>query len=87
MAPHGVFDGVFGLAALVQVAATMPQNYIAFEYPVAKPDWWYQIVEGLPDPIVKGGFIEVWDRPGLGVDFRIPAAKERLSEEDKDFFD
>ena len=37
MAPHGVFDGLIGLAALVQVCATMPQNYIAFEYPVAQP--------------------------------------------------
>ena len=41
-------------------------NYIAFEYPVARPSWWYDIVDGLPDPIVKDGFIDVWDRPGLG---------------------
>ena len=47
MAPHGVFDGVFGLAGLVQTCATMPDNYVAFEYPVARPDWWYQIVDGL----------------------------------------
>jgi L-alanine-DL-glutamate epimerase-like enolase superfamily enzyme len=87
MAPHGVFDGVFGLAALVQVCATMPQNYIAFEYPVARPDWWYEIVEGLPDPIVKDSMIEVWDRPGLGVEFKVDAAQKYLSEEDKGFFD
>ena len=87
MAPHGVFDGVFGLAALVQVCATMPQNYIAFEYPVARPDWWYDIVEGLPDPIVKDSKIEVWDRPGLGVEFKIDAALKYLSEEDAGFFD
>lgn len=87
MAPHGIFDGVFGVAALVQVCATMPQNYIAFEYPVARPEWWYDIVEGLPDPIVKDSFIEVWDRLGLGVDFRVKAAKAHLSEEDKGFFD
>jgi L-alanine-DL-glutamate epimerase-like enolase superfamily enzyme len=37
MAPHGVFDGLIGLAALVQVCATLPQNYIAFEYPNDKP--------------------------------------------------
>ncbi len=86
MAPHGVFDGVFGLAALVQVAATMPQNYIAFEYPVARPDWWYSIVEGLPDPIVKDGFIDVWDRPGLGVEFK-ESAREYLAEGEEKFFD
>ncbi len=87
MAPHGTGDGVLGLAALVQVAATLPQNYIAFEYPVGRPDWWYDIVEGLPDPIVKDGFIEVWDRPGMGVDLIPEEAKKYLPEGDEDFFD
>ena len=87
IAPHGVLDGLVGLAALVQVAATLPQNYIAFEYPRADPKWWYDIVEGLPDPIVVDGFIEVWDRPGLGVEFNVEAARRYLAEEDKDFFD
>jgi L-alanine-DL-glutamate epimerase-like enolase superfamily enzyme len=87
IAPHGVFDGLIGLAAHVQLAAALPQNYIAFEYPVGQPEWWYQIVDGLPDPIMKQGFIDVWDRPGLGVTFNIPAAKSRLQEEDRGFFD
>jgi L-alanine-DL-glutamate epimerase-like enolase superfamily enzyme len=87
MAPHGTGDGLIGLAALVQVSATMPQNYIAFEYPVARDSWWYDIVEGLPDPIVKDSYIDVWDRPGLGVDFNVKAAKEHLSAGDEDFFD
>jgi len=61
---HGIFDGLIGLAALVQVAATLPDNTIAFEYPVGKPAWWYDIVEGLPDPIVADSMIEVWIGPG-----------------------
>jgi L-alanine-DL-glutamate epimerase-like enolase superfamily enzyme len=87
IAPHGVFDGLIGLAAHVQLAAALPQNYIAFEYPVGQPEWWYQIVDGLPDPIMKQGFIDVWNRPGLGVTFNIPAAKSRLQAEDRGFFD
>ena len=87
IAPHGIFDGLIGLAAHVQVAAALPQNYIAFEYPLGQPDWWYQIVDGLPDPIMKRGFIDVWDRPGLGVTFNIAAAKSHLSDEDRHFFD
>jgi L-alanine-DL-glutamate epimerase-like enolase superfamily enzyme len=87
MAPHGVFDGLIGLAAHVQVGAAMPENYIAFEYPVANPAWWYDIVEGLPNPIVSGGLIEVWDRPGLGIEINVKAARQYLSEEDKKFFD
>jgi L-alanine-DL-glutamate epimerase-like enolase superfamily enzyme len=87
MAPHGVIDGLIGLAALVQVCATLPANYIAFEYPVGRPEWWYDIITGLPDPIVRGGEIEVWDRPGLGVAFDVKAAKKHLRDEDRAFFD
>jgi L-alanine-DL-glutamate epimerase-like enolase superfamily enzyme len=87
MAPHGTGDGLIGLAALVQVSATLPQNYIAFEYPVGKPDWWYDIVEGLPDPIVEDSFIRVWDRPGLGVTINAGKAQAYLNEGDEDFFD
>jgi len=87
MAPHGTFDGLIGLAAQVQVAATMPQNYIAFEYPTGKPEWWYDIVEGLPNPIVKDSLIEVWDRPGLGVDLIPDKAVKYLPQGDEGFFD
>ena len=86
IAPHGTGDGLLGLAALVQVCATLPDNYIAFEYPTGKPDWWYDIVEELPNPIVTDSFIDVWDRPGMGVEFNIEAAQAHLSEEDCDFF-
>ncbi len=89
MAPHGTGDGLFGLAALVQVCATLPHNYIAFEYPIGQPTWWYDIVEGLPDPIVKDGFVDVdaWQRPGIGIEFNVEAARPRLRDEDFDFFD
>ena len=87
MAPHGVGDGLIGLAALVHVCATLPQNYIAFEYPMGNPEWWYDIVEGLPDPIVKDGFIDVWDTPGMGVELNAEATAQYLPEGDEDFFD
>ena len=87
VAPHGIFDGLIGLAAHVHMGASLPQNFIGFEYPVGQPEWWYDIVDGLPDPIVKRGFIDVWDRPGLGVTFKVQAAKSRLADEDRHFFD
>ena len=87
VAPHGIFDGLFGVAAQVHLGAVCPQNYIAFEYAKGQPEWWYDIVDGLPDPIVSNGFIEVWDKPGLGITFNVRAAKVHLSEEDKGFFD
>jgi L-alanine-DL-glutamate epimerase-like enolase superfamily enzyme len=87
VAPHGVWDGLIGLAAHVQLGAVLPQNFIAFEYPVAGPAWWYDIVEGLPDPIVRDGHITVWDAPGLGVRLIPEAARQYLRPEDADFFD
>src|SRR6202051_4445957 len=78
MAPHGTANGLIGLAALVQVCAALPENYIAFELPNGKPEWWFDILEGLPNPLVKDGFIEVWDSPGLGVQFNVEKATPYL---------
>jgi L-alanine-DL-glutamate epimerase-like enolase superfamily enzyme len=87
IAPHGVHDGLFGLAALVQVCSTMPDNFIAFEYPVPEHDWWYDIVIGLPDPIVKDGFIDVGEAPGLGLEFDKDRASTYLVGADHEFFE
>ena len=87
MAPHGTADGLIGLAALVQVSATLPDNYIAFELPTGNPAWWCDIIVGLPDPIVKDSHIQVWDTPGLGISFDVEATKQYLREEDADFFE
>jgi L-alanine-DL-glutamate epimerase-like enolase superfamily enzyme len=87
MAPHGTGNGLLGLAALVQVSAALPHNFIAFEYPIGDPAWWYDIVEGLPDPIVRDGHIEVWDRPGIGVELNPSKAQAYLQPEDATFFD
>ncbi|MCP8940778.1 mandelate racemase/muconate lactonizing enzyme family protein [Alsobacter sp. SYSU M60028] len=87
MAPHGTGNGVLGMAALVQVCATLPHNFIAFEYPGGDPLWWYDIVDGLPEQIVKNGMIEVWDRPGMGVEINPERARRYLSEADATFFD
>ena len=68
MAPHGVIDGLFGLAAHVHMCAVMPQNLIAFECPRSSAEWWYDIVSGLPEKIVVDGFVDVLEAPGLGVE-------------------
>lgn len=86
IAPHGTGNGLIGLAALVQVCATLPENYIAFEYPTGATEWWSNIVVGLPNPIVKDSYIDVWDRPGLGIDIDPEAARPYLPVGDEDFF-
>ena len=85
-APHGIFNGLIGLAAQTHLAAVLPDNYIAFELPKAEPIWWLDIMEGETFP-VKDSHIDVPDTPGLGVKFLPDEAKKYLREEDKDFFD
>jgi hypothetical protein len=35
-------------------------NFIAFECPKGDPNSWCDIVDGLPDPLIQNGIIEVW---------------------------
>ena len=87
IAPHGTANGILGLAALVQVCATLPDNLIAFEYPARFEPFWYDITEGFDGFPVVDGMIDVPDRPGLGVEYIAKEAKKYLSEGDADFFD
>jgi L-alanine-DL-glutamate epimerase-like enolase superfamily enzyme len=87
VAPHGFWNGLLGLAAHVQLAATLPDNFIAFEYPVPSEDWWYDLLDGLPNPLVVDGFIQVWQGPGLGVRIDPEVAAVHLAPGDGGFFD
>jgi L-alanine-DL-glutamate epimerase-like enolase superfamily enzyme len=87
IAPHGTANGILGLAALIQVCATLPDNFIAFEYPARFEPFWYDITEGFDGVPVKNGMIAVPDRPGLGVNLVAKEAKKYLSEGDEGFFD
>ena len=86
MAPHGGANGLVGLGALIQVCATLPTSFIAFEYTSGDRDWWYDSVEGLPQTIVRDGLIDIIERPGMGVDLVPEKAKRYLAEDDRDFF-
>lgn len=87
IAPHGTANGIFGLASMIQVCATLPDNLIAFEYPARFEPFWYDITEGFDGMPVKNGLVDVYDRPGLGVNLIPAKAKKYLSEGDSDFFD
>ncbi len=87
MAPHGTANGLLGLGALINVCATLPANFIAFEYPSASDPWWEEIVIGLPDQIVKNSMVDLLPAPGLGLDIDADGALKYLREEDAGFFD
>jgi L-alanine-DL-glutamate epimerase-like enolase superfamily enzyme len=87
MTPHGTANGLLGLGALINVCATLPANFIAFEYPTATEPWWEEIVIGLPKQIVRNSMVDLLPGPGLGLDIVPDGARKYLSEEDERFFD
>ncbi len=66
MAIHMAESPIGCMAAVHSAAAT--ENLLALEFHSAEVPWWEDIVAGLPGPIVHNGFIEVPDRPGLGIE-------------------
>ena len=55
------------MIANVLVATTTP-NVIAVEFHAAALPWWDSPVKGVDKPIVKDGYAEVPDSPGLGAE-------------------
>ena len=81
MAPHGIGNGPFGLAALIQVCATLPDNFVAFELPHISPRW-RPLIVGLEGELVEDGLIRVPDAPGLGTDLNEEAVRDFLGTDD-----
>lgn len=53
--------------AAVQTCAAM-YHCLALEFHSVDVPWWSSMVTGLPDPLIRDGFIRVPDKPGLGFD-------------------
>ncbi len=66
MAIHMAESPIACMAAIHCAAAVA--NVLAVEYHSSDVAWWQDIVTGLPKPLIKDGFIEVPDKPGLGID-------------------
>ena len=66
MAIHMAESPVGCMAAAHVAVAT--ENFLALEFHSADIPWWDDIAIGLPKPLVQGGYIEVPDKPGLGID-------------------
>jgi L-alanine-DL-glutamate epimerase-like enolase superfamily enzyme len=66
--------------ANVHCAAAQPDNFIALEYHAADLPAWRTLVTGLPTPMIRRGFIEVPDRPGLGVELDETTVRKHLVE-------
>jgi len=85
MALHLAASPVATMACVHLAAAT--ENFIGLEHHAADVEGWSELVTGLPNPIIKDGFIQVPDGPGLGFgDINEEAMRGHLDPADPVFF-
>jgi L-alanine-DL-glutamate epimerase-like enolase superfamily enzyme len=65
--------------ANVHCASAQPDNFIALEYHAADMPGWLDLVKGLPEPLIEDGFINVPDKPGLGIELNEKVVREHLA--------
>jgi L-alanine-DL-glutamate epimerase-like enolase superfamily enzyme len=64
MAMHMAGSPIAALASVHCAAAT--DNFLVLENHSVDIPWWNDLLEGLPKPMIRDGFIEVPETPGLG---------------------
>jgi L-alanine-DL-glutamate epimerase-like enolase superfamily enzyme len=65
VAPHNISSPVGTLAA-THFCAAIP-NFLALEFHASHVPFWNDLVEGVPKPIIRNGFIALPEKPGLGI--------------------
>ncbi len=78
MAMHFAGTPISCMANVHCAAAT--QNVFALENHAVDVPWWSDLAIGLPNPIIQKGYIEVPNKPGLGVELNEEVAKQHLAE-------
>ena len=66
MAIH-MAESPIGCMAAVHCAAAV-RNVMAVEFHSIDIPWWNDLAKGIANPLFQNGFIEVPDKPGLGID-------------------
>jgi L-alanine-DL-glutamate epimerase-like enolase superfamily enzyme len=63
--------------ANLHCAAAIP-SFVALEHHGLDLPFWKDLVTGLPEPLMEGGYVPVPDKPGLGVDLDYEGIKANL---------
>ena len=66
VAPHNISSPI-GTLASVHLCAAIP-NFLALEWHAASVPFFDDLVEGRREPLIRNGFIDVPDKPGLGIE-------------------
>jgi L-alanine-DL-glutamate epimerase-like enolase superfamily enzyme len=72
-APHNVSSPI-GTMASAHVCASVP-NFLVLEYHWLHRSYWTTIIQEKTD-IIKDGYIQISDRPGIGVELDEAVARE-----------
>jgi L-alanine-DL-glutamate epimerase-like enolase superfamily enzyme len=83
MAVHHAASPISFLGTVHAIAAT--QNFIALEHHSVDKEWWDSLVDGIDKPIVQDGYVNVPEKPGIGVELNEEAVKEHLAKGEKYF--
>ena len=86
MAMHMAGTPIAALASVHVAAAT--ENLLALEIHSADVPFWSSLLEGIPDPLVQDGAIQVPETPGLGLtDVNLDVCREHLHPDDAGIFE
>lgn len=85
MAMHMAGTPISTMASVHCAAAT--ENFIALEHHFTDVPFWNDLIDGVPKPIIQGGYIRVPEAPGLGVELNADAIKEHLVADDRGYFE
>ncbi len=77
MAMHYAGTPIGAMASVHCAAAT--ENFLACENHSLDVPWWQDLVEGIEKPIINKGFINVPDKPGLGVILNEDVVRQHLA--------
>lgn len=76
MALHHASSPVSFMGCVHTAAAT--ENFVALEHHSVDNTWWEDLVTGLDTPMVKDGYVDVPEKPGIGVELNEEVVKEHL---------
>ena len=86
MAMHMAGSPICALANVHCAAAT--ENFMVLENHSVDLPWWDSLVEGLPQPLIQDGYIQVSETPGLGFsDINEELFREHMDPDDPGFFE
>jgi len=84
VAPHNISSPI-GTLASAHFCAAIP-NFLALEFHASDVPFWNDLIEGVPKPLIKRGFIEIPETPGLGVTLNEEVAR-RYARRGEPFFE